>query len=60
MKQKQTAPEKNILIVKSKNFFHRDDIPRATSGKREPVTYKKNKNAKTISTGHDEKPLWFI
>ncbi|CAH2095385.1 unnamed protein product [Euphydryas editha] len=46
IKQNQTAPKKNILIEQIKNFFDRDDVSRATAGKRETVTYKKRKMQK--------------
>lgn len=40
-KQKQTAPKENILIEKTKNFFDRDNVSLASTGKRKTVTYKK-------------------
>lgn len=59
MKQKQSAPKKNILIGKIENFFDRNDVYRVTTGKLEAVTYNKPK-WKRLSTRHNEKPLPFI
>lgn len=43
IKQSQIAPKQAILAKKIKIFYDRDDVSRATAGKRETVTCKKKK-----------------
>ncbi|CAH1636783.1 unnamed protein product [Spodoptera littoralis] len=46
LKNRQTIPKQATLIKKIRQFFDRDDVSRITAGKRETVTYKKNKAQK--------------
>lgn len=43
LKYKSVLPKKSGLVQKIEEFFSRDDVTRATAGKKETVTYKKVK-----------------
>ena len=46
LRRKKTAVKKSTLTQSINVYFHRDDVSRATAGKRETVTYRKNKMQK--------------